>query len=166
MVGVTPMSKRRKSVSLDEPVYEQVQDDDAEFSPLVNKWAEDYYAEGRRPAMKEQQVEQMLSDLNEREEQFEEFVKDTMAMFDQHRSMLKSALGDTAAEDDVLEEQFEDVYNELTERTQFTDYSTPRDPENPAIRQHANRIGVSPQRLVEELKERDRRDGFGQEVEQ
>ena len=160
------MGKKRRSVSLDPHIAEEIESDDAEFSPLVNKWAEDYYAEGRRPAMKEQRIEQMLEDLNSREEEFEEFVKVTMNMFDRQRSMLKEALGDAGANDEVLNEQFEEVYNQLTNRTRFADHSTPRDPENPAIRQQANKIGVSPERLVEELKERDRRDGFEPEAKQ
>lgn len=153
------MGKKRRSVSLDPRIAEEIENDDAEFSPLVNKWAEDYYAESRRPAMNEQRIEEMLEDLNKREEEFEEFVEIMLNMFDRQRSMLKEALGDSGANDEVLNEQFEEVYNQLTNRTQFADHSTPRDPENPAIRQKASNMGVSPERLVEELKERDRRDG-------
>lgn len=156
---VMTMGKKRRSVSIDPHIAEEIEKDGAEFSPLVNKWAEDYYAEGRRPAMKEQRVEQMLEDLNKREAEFEEFVGIMFDMFDRQRSMLKEALGDAGANDEVLNEQFEEVYNQLTNRTQFADHSTPRDPENPAIRNQANKMGVSPERLVEELKERDRRDG-------
>lgn len=160
------MGKERTTVSLDERVAEHVSDDDAPFSPLVNKWAEDYYLESRRPVMKRARVKRMLEELDEQEAAFEEQVQATRDLFSKHRGMLKEALGEAPTEEEDLEDAIEDVYNRHTNRVSHghgsivDDYSTPRDPENPAMRNAAQKLGITPEHLVEELRRRDRRDGF------
>lgn len=157
------VSKKRRSVSLDEHVAEEIEDDSAEFSPLVNKWAEDYYHEGKRPIMQEQRVEEMIDEIDRREAELDEMYEATKEMFSCHRETLRESLGEAAEE-----EQLEKVYKEMTDWKPhtlssvdgFENQGVPRDPENPAIRHRAKRLGLSPEDLVDELRKRDRRDGF------
>lgn len=157
------MSKKRKSVSLDSHVHQAAQEDDGDFSPLVNKWAEEYYVEGKRPIMQEQKVEEMLHEIDRREAQLDEAygaMKDTLS---RHRETVRTALAD-----DAEDEQLEEVYNRLTDwkptalasDSGFENNGVPRNTDNPAIRHAAKQLAISPEQLVDELRKRDRRDGF------
>lgn len=160
------MTKRRTGVSLDPDVAEAKAEDDGDFSPLVNKWARDYYIGGKRPVTDRERVKQMLDELNKVESQYEEHVQQMRDLFSRQRAMLNDALGEAPTSDEEYEDAIETVYNKHTNRsttpggTLVNDYSTPRNPENPAMRNEAERLGISPEHLVEELLRRDRRDGF------
>jgi hypothetical protein len=109
----------------------------------------------------------MLDELDQQQAAFNEAVASINDMFDAQRSLLENALGRHGTDAD-LDEAFEDIYNRLTNRVEgkaiMTDNSVPRDPENPAIRNEAEKLGVSPERVVYELERRDVRDGFADEI--
>lgn len=171
------MSKRRKSVSLDPDLADQIDELDHEFSPLVNKWAREYIEEGQRPVMNRHHIETLIAQLDAQQTAFNEFADAMNDQFDRYRDLLESTLGEQGAVDDI-DEAFEEAYERHSERyqeerlvgggrrkTYEVDNSTPRDPQNLAIREEAKKLGVSPDRLVYELEKRDVRDGHAEEVE-
>lgn len=160
--------KKRTTVSIDETVAEEVQDDEAPFSPLVNKWAHEYYIEGRRPVMDELRLEQMLDELDEAEERFENAVTEVRDLFQTHRDVLEAATG-TANEplDDETKEAIDDVHKQFTNLNTSNSLGetvnwdlSPRDPENAAVRSQAEQLGITPDHLATELRKRDLREGY------
>lgn len=157
--------KWRTTVSIDEDTAEHIQEDEAPFSPLVNKWAEDYYLEQRRPAMKEQKAEEMIVEIEEKQEKLKSAFNEAMHTLEDHKHTIRQVSGTC---DSVDPEELESVYNQMTEWVEsslksdggFKNKGTPRDPNNPAIKHKASMLGMSPEKLVEELVKRDVRDGF------
>ena len=155
--------KWRTTVSIDSHVAEDIQDDDAPFSPLVNKWAEDYYLEGKRPLMQEHQVEEMLEEIEAHEDELDQMYKSMKQMLSRHKTTLRSALGEEADEgelDHFYEEMTDWQESPLKSVDEYVNNGVPRDPNNPAVHQAAQQLGMGPEKLVSELKKRDARDGY------
>lgn len=170
------MTKRRRSISLDADLDDEIADLDHPFSPLVNKWVRDYVENGRRPAMDRHRIQRLIEQVDAQQAAFNEAAEQVNAIFDAQRATLTDALGRSADVDD-LDAALEEAYNRMTERfeeerlvsndrskTYTVDNSVPRDPENPAVRNEAQKLGISPERLVYELETRDVRDGFADEI--
>lgn len=169
------MSKERRSVSLDGHVNEYVKDDTAEFSPLVNKWTRDYYENGHRPSMEPQEIEDMRQALRDERERLHQVIDES---FDRQERMLETMVETVEQVDETVDEQvterIDDVYKQVSDWQRVTlksspldykNYGVSRDPEHPAIEKHAQELGMTPERLVKELRERDRENGYLPEME-
>lgn len=156
--------KARTSVTIDPALLEEIRDTDTAFSPLVERWTTEYLTDGR--AMTEltdlDQLYALLDDLEA------EAKADVERRYDRIRDTLPDP--DTVAEEqavsDDLDADLDRIHDELTTlafedmrsvATQIDQERSPRDPENDAIRRHANRLGLEVSRLVDELEARDQR---------
>lgn len=159
------MTKKRTSVTIDEDVLEQIQEQGGNFSALVNRWTEEYIVEGRRPAMDREQIKTMLETLDDQEqeldaarEEFEDAYTGMKQTIQAHRETLLGALGN-APELEDLGEAIDELHAEQTSwevhNTGIQRNGLPRQTTNPAIKSYAARLGITPERLVDELGHRD-----------
>lgn len=160
--------KRRKSVSLDTRVADDVDEDDANFSALVNRWTREYFREGRRPLMDETQRDQLLDTLDEIETREKQNHSAKMDVLDQLRTLVEDNSNRVDPEaDEELAAEFDELHAMFTTTTRLkstgevVDWErSPRQPDAVAIRTHADRLGITPDRLSRELRKRDREEGF------
>lgn len=160
------MSKKRTSVSIDEPVYEAVQESDVEFSRLVNQWAREYFLRQQHPVMDETRIDYITAEIDGLEEEFDEAVADLRNTLDRTRGELDEARGNVDAVDEAMEEVFDALYQRFTSESQARSFGgaidwseSQRSPENPAIKHQAEERGIDPHRLAHELRRRDREQG-------
>ena len=160
------MSKKRTSVSLDEPVFEAVQESDTELSTLVNKWAREYFLRGQHPVMDETRIDELAAEIDEVESEFDEAVADVRKMLDRTRGELDEARGGIDEIDEAMEEVFDALYQRFTKQSQTKTFGgeidwkeSSRSPENPAIKLQAEKRGIDPHRLAHELRRRDKDSG-------
>lgn len=158
--------KWRTTVSIDGKLAEHVKEDESKFSPLVNKWTEDYYERGRRPSYERHEVEKMKDALNEEEDRMHQMISEC---FDRQRSRLDSLVDDMGEVEGVDEERMDEVYERVSDWKEntlsslgdgYVNHGVPRDPEHLAIQTHANNLGIPPKVLIEEIEKRDRQYGF------
>lgn len=160
--------KTRTSISLDQRVAERARASDEDTSPLVNKWLDEYHRNGQRPVMDETRIDQMLAELDEREEEFDATVAAMRETFADIRETLEGARGGADEVDEAMDEVFDELHDRFTEfkpglksTDERVDWQrSPRDPENIALQQQAERHGIDPERLTHELEKRDQRDGL------
>lgn len=156
--------KDRTTVSLDPALLEEIRDSDTAFSPLVERWTTEYLTDGR--AMTE------LTDLDQLYALLDDLEAEAKADVERRYDRIRDTLPDPdtvaaeRAEADDLEADLDRVHDELTTlafedmrsvATRIDQERSPRDPENDAIRRHADRLGLEVSRLVDELEARDQR---------
>lgn len=154
--------KERTSVTLDPHIARKIAEDDAAFSRLVNRWAEEYYAAERRPLMDRVRIERWEAQLDQQEAAFESWVNEMREWFDDQRDLLEAAKEETTTDlPDDLDAEIDEFHEQVTEVEEFATTgahlipTAERDPENPAIYHKADRLGITADRLVTELKRRD-----------
>lgn len=131
------MSKDRTSLSLDPEVADYLRQDHVNASGLVNNLVKKHMAGGvSQDVIREfriQQVESELDEIEGKRERKEAELRKLKEINEDKRDLKQSKL-------DEAREALKD---------------TPKDPENPAVENWAEEVGVSPSQLVEELSEGD-----------
>jgi cell division FtsZ-interacting protein ZapD len=127
------MSKERSTFSLDPEVNEFLQQDHVNASGLVNKLVKQHMNGGAdEDILREFRIQQLESELNQIESQQEQKRKELekLRQIDQNKS-------------EEQQQQLEEARDELAE--------TPKDPENPAIQNWAEKLGLTAAELIDEL---------------
>lgn len=166
-------TKKRTTVSVDPEVLEWFREQDMAFSPIVNKMAEEFKHEGKTPDMARMQAEILHERVDELEDEFDNKMRDLeqemQQAFDAYRDAIDEALGDAPDVGDdgdaELEAEIDTIYDSVTHRQTtssglVTEDNSIRDPENGAITNHAQRLGIAPDELVRRLEIRDYERGF------
>ena len=127
------MSKERTSLSLDPEVAQFLQQDHVNASGLVNKLVKQYMSGGAGEAMvRQMRIDQLESELNElqaREEQKRRELQNLKEIDEEKTAEQKQALSEA-------KEALQD---------------TPKEPDNPAIQNWAQDLGMTPEELIDEL---------------
>lgn len=127
------MSKERTSLSLDPEVAQFLQQDHVNASGLVNKLVKQYMGGGAGEDMIRQfRIEQLEGELNELQAQEE-----------QKRKQLQQLK-------EVSQQKTEEQKQALEEAKDALQ-GTPKEPDNPAIKNWASDLGMSPEELIDEL---------------
>lgn len=155
--------KKRTSLTLDSDLFEDVSADSTPFSHLVNKWAQDYYREEKRPMLERVRIEQWEAQLDQQEMAFEALVEEMREWFDDQRELLAEAKGSAQQEmNDETEERIDGLHDRFTVYQEFItagkvldEDRSPRDPDDAAIIVQAENLNITPERLATELKRRD-----------
>lgn len=155
--------KKRTSLTIDSDLFEDVSDDTTPFSHLVNKWARDYYQQGKRPMLERVRIEQWEAQLDQQEMAFETFVDEMREWFDDQRELLDEAKGSAQHEmDEEKEERIDELHERFTVYHEFITAGkvldedlSPRDPDDAAIVTKAEELNITADRLATELKRRD-----------
>jgi cell division FtsZ-interacting protein ZapD len=127
------MSKERSTFSLDPEVNEFLQQDHVNASGLVNKLVKQHMNGGAdEDILREFRIQQLKSELNQIESQKE-----------QKRKELEKLQEIDQSKSEERQHELEKAREELAQ--------TPKDPENPAIQNWAEKLGISAEELIEEI---------------
>jgi hypothetical protein len=127
------MSKERTSLTLDPEVANFLRQDHVNASGLVNKLVQQHMNGGAgEDLIREFRIQQLESELNQIQTQEE-----------QKRKELEKL-------QEIDSEKSQEQREALEEAKEALKH-TPRDPENPAIKKQADKLGMDPEDLVDEL---------------
>lgn len=135
--------KRRRTVSLDEPNDRYLEDPDLNASGLINSLVSHFRRKGRIVDVA----------LGMRLEQTKQEIEDTEAEI----ARLQSRLSELESERDRLEAKLRDMEDRQEEAIdEFLNLSggPELDPENPAVKNYAQKANMTPQRFIEEVRAR------------
>lgn len=146
---VVPTMSDRKNISISEEANESI-DPGVNFSELVDGWTREYFIEGNLYAVEKAMFEQLLEEVEDSrnqmheqvDEMHDEIAAELQAKVDHLDEVGKNEKQQTGS-DAQLEEAKESLKN------------TPRDPQNPAIKNWAKRLNMSPRELLDELPPKD-----------
>jgi len=125
--------KKRTSISIDEDVYQYLQQSDVNGSGLINELVREYKSsDDRQVAALKLQYEQLINDAKELEERAQR-KRDNAAD-------VKQLLEDARGQEDEL----------LIEARAALKFS-PDDPDDPAVQKWAEKVGVEPTELLDLL---------------
>lgn len=129
------MSKDRRGISISPEVNEYLSRDGVNASELVEKLVREHMKQGdTATAAIQVQLNQKKRELDRVQTEEEQLQRDIAELEELQRQL-------TTEESAELETHLETLRN------------TPADPTNPAIRNHANALDITPQALVRELEE-------------
>jgi len=94
----------------------------------------------RRIEEKENRINMIRREKNEREREIEEEEQDLEAL---------------KAKVESIEEKQDEYENQLEDKAELLPDPPGRDPENPAVKKQAEKLGVEPEQLLDDLTERD-----------
>lgn len=140
------MSKDRKNISLDPEVNNAIDPGDT-FSDLVNEWTKQYYQEGNFYNVEKAFLQQMLEQVEDSRDMMHEQVDE---MHDELAAELEAKIDhvDTVGYDEKQQTgsdaKWQEAFNVLE--------GAARDPTNPAIKNWAGKLNVSPDELIEQLR--------------
>lgn len=108
--------------------------------------------------MDQRTIKGLLSEIEQAHTEFDEAVAEVRQTLNRQERILENELKRRDGEelDSELDQKIDELHDTLTERTELIDYSTPRDPTNDAIQNHAKRLSITPETLVDELVKRDK----------
>jgi len=139
------MSKDRRNISLDPEVNESI-DANVVFSDLVNEWTRQYFIEGNTYNVEKAMLETMLEQVEDSRE----------AMHEQVDEMHDELAAKFQAEIEHLDSVGYDEKKQVGSEAQWVEAldvlkNAARDTTNPAIKNWAGKLNVSPEELVERL---------------
>lgn len=142
------MSKDRRNISMDPEVNDAVDPSDT-FSDLVNEWTRQYYMEGNFYNVEKAFLQQMLEQVEDSRDMMHEQVDE---MHDELAAELEAKIEhvDTVGYDEKQQTGSDAKWQEAFDVLE----GAARDPTNPAIKNWAGKLNVSPDELVERLKEK------------
>lgn len=135
------MSKKRTSLSLDEPIADEVQRrDELNLSGLVNDFLRGYLSYGDKTSAA---LEARLEALERQREQLQTELDDVESEMDEVQELIEAQHEAADKHDDVLDDLAEDLaYGDDLHR------------ENPAVQTWARKLELRPQDLVDEIQQR------------
>lgn len=137
------MTKVRKNVSIDAHLAEIVDErDEFNLSGFVNRCLEQHFAEAGASSPEKAVIQAKL-------EAIEEDIESKAGEIEQLRQKKQEC-------EQQLEQQ-QDQEPELLSQAKETLKDTPREPTNPAIQSWASKVGMTPEHLLEELPEREKK---------
>jgi hypothetical protein len=140
------MSKDRRNISIDPEVNNAIDPGDT-FSDLVNEWTRQYYLEGNFYNVEKAFLQQMLEQVEDSRDMMHEQVDE---MHDELAGELEAKIDhvDTVGYDEKQQTgsdaKWQEAFNVLE--------GAARDPTNPAIKNWAGKLNVSPDELIEQLR--------------
>jgi len=139
------MSKDRKNISIDPEVNDAIDPGDT-FSELVNEWTRQYYLEGNFYNVEKAFLEQMLEQVEDSRDM----------MHDQVDEMHDELAAELAAKIDHVDNVGYDEHQQSGSEAKWDEAfqvlkGASRDTTNPAIKNWAGKLNVSPDELVERL---------------
>lgn len=139
------MSKDRRNVSLDPEVNDAI-DENRIFSELVNDWTRQYFVEGNTYNVEKALLEDMLEHVEESRESMHDQVDE---MHDELAARFQSEIEhlDTVGYDESKQTGSDAQWEKAKDALE----NTPREPDNPAIRNWSQKLNVSPSDLIEAL---------------
>jgi len=138
----------RTAVSLDDDVEEAIKQDDRAFSELVDGWARNYYVRGV-PVLETMEADRVTSHLKNARD----FHADAVEELDEAIALIEAAK-ETAESPRERPASDGEVY-ELADAKEWwrgQHWTFDPGPENPAMKEWADRVGMTPQELVAELR--------------
>lgn len=135
------MSKKRTSLSLDEPIADEVQRrDELNLSGLVNDFLRGYLSYGDKTSAA---LEARLEALERQREQLQTELDDVESEMEEVQELIEAQHETADKHDDVLDDLAEDLaYGDDLHR------------ENPAVQTWARKLELRPQDLVAEIQQR------------
>lgn len=141
------MSKDRRNISLDPEVNDAI-DPGVTYSDLVNDWTRQYFMEGNFYSVEKAMFEQLLEQVEQSREEMHETVDE---MHDEIAAELEATIEhiDTTGYDEGRETGSDKKWDEAIDVLS----NVPREADNPAIRNWASKLNVSPEKVIERLNE-------------
>lgn len=144
--------KEITSVNLDRENAEYLREQDHSVSQIINRWVTEY-RQHQRIDMDEERAERALAELAAARESLREAVDHAETAFDTIEDAITDSTVDARDPDSELAARIDEIHDQLTTDSQWVD--DPRDPENLAIQNHAENLGLPPTALARELRRRD-----------
>lgn len=130
------MSKQNISASVDEDVADYLGQDHVNASGLINRLVKQHMNGASKEVLREFRRKQLLEEVDDLESRAERKRKEAEKLAEV-----------TQEEQTEREKELEEVAEELA--------GVERDPENPAVKAQASKLGIEPEELLEELPDRD-----------